>query len=125
MPDERAGNAGAAVQLRLERQDDHHVVHATLDPPHAARPPSPELRRDVIDHATPGLLGHTGEVEIEPGIVDQDDEVERFLSENLSDGKNPTGQGADRGRPDDPDHVQVAEALHQLHAGSLHAWAAY
>src|SRR5947199_7366775 len=124
MSDERAGNAGAAVQLRLERQDDHHVVHATLDRSHAARPPSPELRRDVIDHATPGLLGHTGEVEIEPGIVDQDDKVERFLLEYLSDGKNPTGQGADRGRPGDPDHIQVAEALHHLNPYGLHAWPA-
>src|SRR5207245_10251785 len=85
----------------------------------------PRRWRGGIARAAPAVLCQTGEVEIEPGIVDQDDEVERFLSENLSDRKNPTGQGADRGRPDDPDHVQVAEALHQLHAGSLHAWAAH
>src|SRR5213593_2484956 len=99
MPDERAGNAGAAIELHLERQDDHHVVNATLDPPHAARTPRPELRRDVIDHAMPGPLGHAGEVKIEPGIVDQDDEVEGVPSQNPSDSENPAGQGTNHGKP--------------------------
>src|SRR2546422_8986522 len=86
MPDERAGNAGATIELHLERQDDHHVVNATLNPPHAARTPRPELRRDVIDHAMPGPLGHAGEVKIEPGIVDQDDEDRKSTRLNSSHG---------------------------------------
>ena len=73
----------------------------------------------------PGPLGHAGEVKIEPGIVDQDDEVEGVPSQHPSDGENPAGQGADRGRPGDSDHIQVAEALHQLDAGGLHARAAH
>src|SRR2546422_11164557 len=74
MPDERAGNAGAAVELHLERQDDHHVVHATLDPPHAARTPRPELRRGGIDQPMPRPVGHAGGGKSEARTVDTDDE---------------------------------------------------
>ena len=50
MADELGTGAAAGVERRLEREDDREPVDAAGDLAHAAAPPRPHLRADVVEH---------------------------------------------------------------------------
>ena len=59
----------------LEREDDEEFIHIGLQFPDPAFAGGPDLRSDVIEDLETGLMGEFGNPEIEPRIVDQDDDI--------------------------------------------------
>ena len=60
-------------------------------------------------------------MEIEARIIDQHDQVQRFLLKNPPQPEDPVDQGSNHGGTDQSHHVQLADALNQFDAGGLHA----
>ena len=75
MADEGDARAGGRVDFGLERQHHGEPIGALDDASHAAAPPGPDLRRDVVEHGDAGALGGAGERQVELGEVDKDDQV--------------------------------------------------
>ena len=68
-------DAGAPVDLLLERKDDQHAVGDALHGLHPSRPPGPQLRADVVDDRHAELAHRVRQPEIEVGKVDRDEHV--------------------------------------------------
>ena len=73
--DELHRDAGAFVDLDLERKDRQHLVGKRLQRADAARAPRPQLRADVVDHRDPERVDRGGEPKIEVGEIDRDKDV--------------------------------------------------
>lgn len=73
--------AAIAEQRLLEREDAEHAVHIARQLPQPPRGPRPDLRRDVLDERYATLARRAGEAEVQPGVVDADDDVGRVLLE--------------------------------------------
>ncbi len=75
MADVVAPEPQAAEKTLLERQHHGEAIHRRGQPPGPARPPCPELGRDVVEHLGSRLARRFGHTQVKAGIVDQDDEI--------------------------------------------------
>ncbi|OGW49657.1 MAG: hypothetical protein A2V62_10210 [Nitrospirae bacterium RBG_19FT_COMBO_58_9] len=75
MADEGAPNTCPAIEFFLERQNDDDMIDPSLNPFHAPGTPGPHLRGNIVEHPPTGSLGHTGEMKVQPWIVDQHHEI--------------------------------------------------
>ena len=124
MADERTPDARPPVEFRLEGQNDDHMIHISLNPLHPARAPGPHLRRNVIHHAETGGLGDAGEMKIEPGIIDQHDEIPRFSLQHPPDCEHTLDQEPNGGQPDESHQVELRNPGDHGHPGCSHPGAA-
>ena len=75
MADEGDALARARVNFGLERQHHGKPIGALDDAGHAAAPPGPDLRCDVVEHRHAGALGGARERHVELREIYKDDQV--------------------------------------------------
>jgi hypothetical protein len=88
MADKRTPNSHPAIEFFFERENHDDMIDTPLNPLHPTRPPSPNLRRNIIEDPEAGALGHPCEMKIESRVVDQDDKVPWLRLEHRPDGAN-------------------------------------
>ena len=75
MADEFHRHTGGAIQIHFERKDHEHPVDVLLHRLHAAGPPRPQLRADVIHDRNPERVDRGHEPEVEVREIDRDEDV--------------------------------------------------
>ena len=116
--DEGDGHARLPVQLLLEGEDHDHARHRPADGVHAASPPRPELRRDVIDDGDTAVAERAGQPEVEVRVVDEHGGVRRPAVHLLHDAPEHGAQvaqvGEDLEQADDGQVLRVGEQRRAL-----------
>ena len=116
MADELDRALAAAVERRLEREHDGEPVDPARDRAHAAAPPRPDLRADVVEDRNAGPLGGAREPQVELREVDQDAEVGRVLAQAAHEQAIDAEELADVARRfDDADRRDLGRVDHRLH----------
>ena len=125
MADEPHRHASLLVERLLEREDRQHPIDEPLHRLHAAGPPRPQLRADVIDHRHAEPLDGAHQAEIEIRVVNHDQRVR--LASPRGFGQEP--QHAPRARQHgqgfgEPGHRQAMKVGDQFGAGGLQPFTA-
>ena len=112
MSDILASEPQSAEEHLLERQHHRQPVHRRGEPARPARPPGPQLRRDVVQDLGAGGVRGLGHPDVEAGIVDQDDEVVAPHFEIIPEGSQEPVVGPDLGN--DLDQPKGGEPFHPI-----------
>src|SRR5262245_14004304 len=120
MADERAPNSCPSIEFRLEREDHDDMINPALNPLHTPRPPSPNLRCNVVQHTSTSSFGNPGEMKVQPRVIDQHDKIPGLCLQHPSDGAHTLNHSSDRRQPNQPHHVQLWNARHKFHTRSTH-----
>jgi hypothetical protein len=75
VPDIRRGHSRIPKEAGLEGEDHREGVDGPRETRRASGPPSPELRRDVVQNGHTCLAGRLGHTQVKPGIVDQQHQI--------------------------------------------------
>ena len=125
MPNKLSVDTAFAIELLLEREDDHHLAHVLPHEFDAPLPPGPQLRADVVDHRNAALVQLARQTKVEVGEIDKHGSV----------GLAPLGFGHHFVKqPEDArqmlhhfgqsDHGDLIGVDHQVASSLLHALAA-
>src|SRR5262245_37951574 len=94
MANKRTPDSRPAIEFWFEWENHHAMIHTPLNPCHSTRPPSPDLRRNIIEYATTGGLRYPREMKIESRVIDQYNKVPCLALEHRPDGANTPDQGS-------------------------------
>ncbi len=98
--------AATRVEAGLERQDDERPIGSPLQLPDSPRAPRPELGDDVVEHGDGERFCGAGDLEVQSGVIDQNDDVGPLALE-------PCARLAHEGE----ERASAAENLDQSHHG--------
>ena len=123
MADERRIDAESAQQRFLERKDHRRLCHEFGQLRYSTGAPRPHLRRHVVQDGHAWSLRGRGELHVEAGIIDQNEESDFTAVEHFPDSpQQDEVPGNVLQNLEKPHHAELAVPVNQLDALLRQAW---